>query len=47
MLEPEAFARMRLGDFLPPQDITTLSDWEYLERLWVTAPLLAARGQEI
>jgi len=35
MLEPEAFARMRLSDFLPPQDITTLSDWEYLERLWV------------
>lgn len=35
MLTHKEFGRLRLSEFVPKRQIRTLTDWEFLERLWV------------
>ena len=35
MISHDAFARLRLKQFLPPDAIAPLTDWEFLGRFWI------------
>lgn len=35
MISHEEFAVLRLAQFLPAEEIQTLNDWEFLDRIWI------------